>query len=96
MICVHQRPRSPATNMLDLGVWMTLQNMIENLNFWKRVEMEALAQSAENAWRKFLPIKLTNVYNCWKMVLDLIIEDEGGDALVKLKRGKLYHAQTKW
>ena len=24
VICVHQRPRSPATNMLDLGVWKSL------------------------------------------------------------------------
>ena len=34
--CIHQRPRSPATNMLDLGVWMALQNVVEKLHFQKR------------------------------------------------------------
>ena len=27
--CIHQVPRSPCTNMLDLGVWMAFQNVIE-------------------------------------------------------------------
>ena len=35
-------------------------------------------------------IKLQNVYNCWLMVLDFIIDDNGGNALVETKRGKLY------
>ena len=26
--CVHQQPRSPATNMLDLGIWMAFQNVV--------------------------------------------------------------------
>ena len=33
VIIRHQRPRSPATNMLDLGVWMALQNVVEKLHF---------------------------------------------------------------
>ena len=44
----------------------------------------------EEAWYKLEPIKLENVYNRWKMVLDLIIEDEGGNAKVETKRGKLF------
>ena len=27
--CIHQVPRSPCTNMLDLGVWMAFQNVVE-------------------------------------------------------------------
>ena len=30
--CVHQRPRSPVTNMLDLGVWMVFQNVVEKMH----------------------------------------------------------------
>ena len=30
----------------------------------------------------------------WKMVLDLIIEDNGGDRLIEAKRGKLYRAPS--
>ena len=35
-------------------------------------------------------LKLKNVYNRWLKVLDLIIEDDGGDRFVESKRGKLY------
>jgi len=94
VICVHQRPRSPPTNMLDLGVWMALQSVVEKMHFRKRVQTDALARTVESSWDKLEPIKLTNVWNRWKMVLDLIIEDNGGDALVEAKRGKLYRTPT--
>lgn len=94
VICVHQRPRSPATNMLDLGVWMAVQHVVESLHFHRRKEIKALAETVEEAWHSFEPIKLENVYKRWKKVLSLIIEDEGGDRLVESKRGKLFSAPT--
>ena len=90
VICVHQRPRSPATNMLDLGVWMALQNVVEKLHFKKRMELTSLCNTVEDAWDELESVKLTNVFTRWKMVLDLIIEDNGGDRLVEARRGKLY------
>ena len=95
VICIHQRPRSPATNMLDLGVWMALQSVVETLHFRKRMQLGALAETVEEAWDKLEPIKLENVYNRWKMVLDLIIEDEGGNAKVETKRGKLFREPSR-
>ena len=92
IICVHQRPRSPATNMLDLGAWMAIQNVIERLSVHNRKEVDVLARTVNEAWDKFEPQKLTNIWNRWRMVLDLIIEDEGGDRLVESRRGKLYRA----
>ena len=56
----------------------------------KRTEKAALCRTVESAWKDFQPIKLTNVYRRWKLVLDLIIEDNGGDALVESRRKKLY------
>ena len=94
VICIHQRPRSPATNMLDLGVWMAFQSVVEKAHHRHRKEKEALCRTVEKAWEDLDPIKLTNVYNRWKMVLDLIIEDNGGDALVESKRGKLFHVPS--
>ena len=44
----------------------------------------------EEAWGKLETVKLQNVFTRWKMVLDLIIEDNGGDRLVEARRGKLY------
>ena len=32
VVCVFQHPRSPATNMLDLGVWMAFQSLVEKLH----------------------------------------------------------------
>ena len=37
-----------------------------------------------------VPQKLTNIYQQWKLILDLVIEDEGGDGLIESKWGKLY------
>ena len=92
VICVHQRPRSPATNMLDLGVWMAFQNVVEKIHAGKVKERDALARTVEDAWREMDPIKLTNVWNRWRLVLDLIIEDDGGNRKVESKRGKLFRA----
>ena len=36
-------------------------------------------------------VKLQSIYTWWKMVLDLIIKDEGGNRLVEAKCGKLFH-----
>ena len=90
VICVHQRPRSPATNILDLGVWMYFQCVVEKEHFRLRKELKALCRTVDRAWDKLEAIKLENVYNRWKMVLDLIIEDGGGNSKVESKRGKLY------
>ena len=92
VICYHQRPRSPATNMLDLGVWMAFQNVVERMHFRRRMEAQALARTVERSWEDLEPVKLENVYRRWKLVLDLIIEDQGGNAKVESRRGKLYSA----
>ena len=92
VICVHQRLRSPATNMLDLGVWMAFQNVVEKIHAGKVRERDALARTVEEAWSEMDPVKLTNVWNRWRLVLDLIIEDDGGNRKVESKRGKLFRA----
>ena len=63
IIYVHQRPCSPATNMLDLGVWMAIQNVVEKLHTGNMKHTESLARTVENAWEEFEPAKLTNVWN---------------------------------
>ena len=63
IICIHQRPCSPATNMLDLGVWMAFQNVVELLHFRQRMEVQSLARTVRKSWGELNPVKLTNVYN---------------------------------
>jgi hypothetical protein len=94
VICVHQRPRSPETNMLDLGVWMALQSKVDKLHYRHRHHVDALARTVFEAWEELDEVKLTNVYNRWKFVLELIIEDNGGNEKVESKRGKLFRAPT--
>ena len=43
------------------------------------MEAKALCNTVEEAWKQLDSIKLQNVYNRWKMALDLIIEDNDGD-----------------
>ena len=94
VVCIHQRPRSPAINLLVLGVWMALQSVVERMHFHKHKEAAALAATVEMSWEALEPIKLVNVYKRWKKVLKLIIEDEGGDRLVESKRVKLFSAPS--
>ena len=60
------------------------------MHIGKRMELNALCKTVEDAWGELDPVKLQNVYTRWKMVLDLIIEDNGGNRLVEARRGKLY------
>eukprot|EP00984_Skeletonema_dohrnii_P035533 scaffold35421_cov266-Skeletonema_dohrnii-CCMP3373.AAC.1 len=66
VICHHQCPRSPETNMLDLGVWMALQNVVERLHFRQRHEVNALCRTVDQAWEALDPVKLENVYRRFK------------------------------
>ena len=51
-----------------------------------------MARTVDRAWKDLEPVKLENVFRRWNMVLDLIIEDEGGNRKVETKRGKLFRA----
>ena len=51
-----------------------------------------MARTVDRAWKELEPVKLENVFRRWKMVLDLIVEDEGGNRKVETKRGKLFRA----
>ena len=76
--------------MPDLGIWMAFQNVVEKMHIGKRMELNALCKTVKDAWGELEPVKLQNVYTHWKMVLNLIIEEDDGDRLVEAKRGKLY------
>ena len=56
VICFHQRPRSPATNMLDLGALTALQDVADK----KRKDAETMCSMVKDAWKKLNPVKLEN------------------------------------
>ena len=74
---------------------MAFQNVVKKLHFHQQMKLNLLCKTVMNAWDELDSTKLANVYKRWKLVLDLIIEDNGGDRLVEAKRGKLYREPSR-
>lgn len=85
---IFQVPNSPETNMLDLGVWMTIQHQVGIEHYRKIMKPDALASSVEKAWENVEVKKLVNIKERWKKVLDLIVLGGGSNDLVETHRGK--------
>lgn len=56
-----QPSNSPESNMLDLGVWRSLQSHVEKLHFRKRLNSEALHNTVGHAWFNALPAEVLTV-----------------------------------
>jgi hypothetical protein len=50
ILVIWQIPNSPETNMLDLGVWGTIQEMVEYLHRQRCMDVDVLAKSVEEAF----------------------------------------------
>jgi len=89
IIIIHQVPRSPYTNLLDLGVWCSLQAAVEKEHYMKRTDVHALQNSVMSAWdTRPLDKVIGKVWTRMTKVLALIVEGDGGNDLVEKKRGK--------
>ena len=76
--------------MLDLGAWMTIQSVVEEMHRQRMMNENALADTVMQAFDEFDgATKLAAIARRWELVLDLIIEDDGGNDLVETKRGSL-------
>ena len=53
-------------------------------------EKNALARTVDRAWDDLDPVSLANILNRWWLVLDVIIDDNGGNRTEESKRGKLF------
>jgi hypothetical protein len=77
---IRQCPRSPETNLLDLGIWMSIQTAVEKTMYTKRGDIQALANAVNDAWDfDFRKNTFKNVYerlqNCGKHVRKLEMPD---------------------
>jgi hypothetical protein len=89
ILVIWQIPNSPETNMLDLGVWRTIQAMVEYLHRQRRMDTDVLALSVEEAFKKLDGYdKLEAVAERWIKVLDLIILGKGTNDKVEQFRGR--------
>jgi hypothetical protein len=75
--------------MLDLGVWAAVQSFVEKLHRGHRTDVSAIANTVERAWGKMDSDCFRKVYLRWQEVIKLILEDNGGNAKVEERRGRL-------
>ena len=89
---IFQVPRSPYTNVLDLGAWCALQTRVEKVHYMRRCEVECLAKSVYEAWNadNNFDVVVGKVFNRLQNVLVLILEGNGSNHLVEKKRGKQF------
>ena len=80
-------PHSPETNMLDLGVWMSVQSKVEFIHKLKVMQHDAPAKSVEEAFLDTSVVMLNKVHDRWKLVLKLILAGRGTNELVEKCRG---------
>lgn len=87
---VWQVPQSPETNILDLGVWCSLQSYVEIEHRLKmKSSRDALARTCETVWwTKFPASKFDNVSNRWIKVLKIICNTKGDNVKSDAFRGK--------
>ena len=86
---IWQVPRSPETNLLDLGVWNSLQSHVDKEHRGTKQATAVLARTIERTWRNYNgSIIFEKVYQRWEKVLALIIAGNGDNALVDEARGK--------
>ena len=91
VVIIHQVPRSPYTNLLDLGVWCSLQSHVEKEHYLKRTDIHALVSSVERVWKNAsLTEAIGRVWGRLRNVLVLIQKDGGGNNLVEMKRGNFF------
>ena len=85
---IFQVPRSPYTNVLDLGVWMAIQSIVERNHFLKRCTTDALVRTVMHTWESTdLDRILTNVFNRLRVVLCNILKGNGNNNHVEENRG---------
>ena len=82
-----QVPNSPETNMLDLGVWVALQSLVEKLHKGKVMNSHELSKSVMSSFAEISDHILTRVYDRWRLVMHLIISGKGTNEVVESHRG---------
>ena len=84
---IWQVPRSPYTNVLDLGIWILLQARVKREHYLKRCTVDALVHSVETIWRSSdLNNVMTKVFKKLGVVFCNILKANGRNNLVEDNR----------
>ena len=89
IILVHQVPQSPDTNVLDLGIWMSLQSAVAKMHRLQRGDKEALDCTVRQVWSEVTNEQaFTKVFDRLVKNYDIIRRCGGDNELVEEFRGK--------
>ena len=86
-----QVPNSPETNMLDFGVWMVFQLVVERIHKGKVMQSDELAKSLMTASNNIDTSVFEKVHERWKLILHLIMSGKGTNEVVEQHRGLGYN-----
>ena len=97
IVVIYQTPRSPYTNVLDLGFWTALQSKVEKCHYGRRGNTDSLVASVQETWTSAeMHYQLMRIFDRLKKVLVLIIEGNGGSDEVEKKRGRNFRNLDLW
>lgn len=89
VVIIWQIPRSPETNLLDLGIWNSLQSLVDKSFRGNKQDVKALAKTVQLAWDLYCtPAVFQRVYDRWEKVLRLIIAGAGDNIHIDSARGE--------
>ena len=70
VVVLWQVPRSSKTNLLDLGVWNSLQSVVDKTFHGNKQDVKALAKTVEKSWDIYYTNNVfQKVYDQWLKVL---------------------------
>ena len=85
---IHQAARSPETNALDLGVWMSVQSHVERAHLHRARNPDTLAMTVQESWRDLPVDPLIRIFDRIPINLQLIVDDGGGNNMSESNRGR--------
>jgi transposase len=84
-----QPANSPDTNVMDLGIWRSMQSRVVEVKFVHNAEKnmhQRIIDAVNEMWADYDPDVLSNIFDTLKLVLEKIEENDGGNSF------KLPHA----
>jgi hypothetical protein len=84
---IQQSACSPEVNALDLGIWMSIQSIVERRHQEQQRDPDGMAIIMHEAWQHFLEGKIRRVFERIPIVLQLIVDCGGDNINVEERQG---------
>lgn len=79
---ITQPTRSPDLNVLDLGIWNSLQSLVPTVKYQEDAEVQMhqrIINEVKRAWNEYDSTKLTKIFNTLKLVYSEVSKVQGGN-----------------